>query len=112
MESHRRSTRKMRRRPTGTSNQITCYVIAYDIRDDKRRTKVHKILLGYGKWTQYSLFECFLTRKDLILLQSKLGEYLINTEDSVRFYPLCANCVAKVETIGDPPPKDELLFVV
>ena len=53
-----------------------------------------------------------ITRKDMILLQSKLGEYLINTKDSVRFYPLCANCVEKVETIGDPPPKDEILYVV
>ena len=94
------------------SNQISFYVIDYDMPDDKRCTKVHNIVVGHGKWTQYSLFECFLTRKDLILLQSKLGEYLINTEDSVRFYPLCANCVAKVETIGDPPPKDEILFVV
>ena len=96
----------------GSSSQAMCYVVAYDIPDDRRRTKVHQILMGFGKWTQYSLFECFLTRKDMILLQSKLGEYLINTEDSVRFYPLCANCVAKVETLGDPPPKDEILFVV
>ncbi len=36
-----------------THSQSTCYGIAYDITDDKRRTKVHKILLGYGKWTQY-----------------------------------------------------------
>ena len=49
---------------------------------------------------------------DLILLQSKLGKHLINTEDSVRFYPLCVNCVEKVETIGDPPPKEEILFIV
>ncbi len=53
-----------------------------------------------------------MSRKEVILLQSKLGEYLINTQDSVRFYPLCANCVAKVETISDPPPKEEFLFVV
>ena len=99
-------------RKSGSSSQTTCYVIAYDIPDDRRRTKVHQILMGFGKWTQYSLFECFLTRKDMILLQSKLGEYLINTKDSVRFYPLCANCVEKVETIGDPPPKEELFFVV
>jgi len=96
----------------GSSTQATCYVVAYDIPDDRRRTKVHQILMGFGKWTQYSLFECFLTRKDMILLQSKLGEYLINTKDSVRFYPLCANCVEKVETIGGPPPKSEILFVV
>ena len=95
-----------------SSTQTMCYVVAYDIPDDRRRTKVHQILMGFGKWTQYSLFECFLTRKDVILLQSKLGEHLINTQDSVRFYPLCANCVQKVETIGDPPPKDQILFVV
>ena len=32
------------------------YVIAYDIPSDKRRTKVHKLLCGFGQWTQYSLF--------------------------------------------------------
>ena len=94
------------------SNQTMCYVIAYDIPDDKRRTKVHKILLGYGKWTQYSLFECFLTRKQLLLLQARLGEYLVVREDSVRFYTLCASCVSKVETVGGPPPADTVLFVV
>jgi len=96
----------------GSRTQSMCYVVAYDIPDDRRRTKVHKILLGFGKWTQYSLFECFLSRKDVILLQSKLGEYLIEAQDSVRFYPLCANCVEKVETIGGPPPQDMLVFVV
>lgn len=94
------------------SNLPTCYVVAYDIPDDKRRTKVHKLLLGYGKWTQYSLFECFLTRKQFVLLRSKLSEHLIATEDSVRFYPLCAACVSKVETIGGAPPADDLLFLI
>src|SRR5438270_10479759 len=93
-------------------NQTTCYVIAYDIPDDKRRTKVHKILLGYGKWTQYSLFECFLTRKELVLLRSKLTEHLVAKEDSVRFYPLCGICVSKVETVGGPLPADAVLFLV
>ena len=100
------------RKQARASNQTSCYVIAYDIPDDKRRTKVHKILLGYGKWTQYSLFECFLTRKELVLLRSKLAEHLEVKEDSVRFYPLCANCVSKVETVGGPPPADDVLFIV
>jgi len=30
----------------------------------------------------------------------------------VRFYPLCANCVSKVETVGGPPPADTVLFIV
>ncbi len=94
------------------SSQTTCYVIAYDISDNRRRTKVHKILVGFGKWTQYSLFECFLTRKQLVLLRSKLAEHLVEQQDSVRFYQLCANCVERVETVGGPPPIEELLFVV
>ena len=93
-------------------SSITCYVIAYDIPDDKRRTKIHKVLMGFGKWTQYSLFECFLSRKDLILLQAKLAEHLLAQEDSVRFYPLCVNCVSKVETIGGSLPSDDQLFIV
>ncbi len=100
------------RRNSRISNQTTCYVIAYDIPNDKRRKKIHKILLGHGKWTQYSLFECFLSRKDLVLLQAKLEPQLVAAEDSVRFYPLCASCVSKVETIGGSPPAEEVMFVV
>ena len=94
------------------SSQTTCYVIAYDIPEDKRRTRVHKLLLGFGKWTQYSLFECFLTRKELVLLRSKLAQHLDAKTDSVRFYPLCADCLSKVETVGGSLPSEDLLFVV
>ncbi|GAC1666629.1 MAG: hypothetical protein NVS9B9_27290 [Ktedonobacteraceae bacterium] len=93
-------------------SQTTCYVIAYDIPDNKRRTKVHEILLGFGAWTQYSLFECFLSKRELLILQTKLDDYLIEARDSVRFYPLCANCLEKVETIGGPPPEEARVFIV
>jgi CRISPR-associated protein Cas2 len=93
-------------------SQSTCYVVAYDIPDDKRRTKIHKILQGYVTWTQYSLFECFLTRKQLVLLQSKLSEHLVAKEDSVRFYSLCASCVSKVETVGGPLPEEPNVYIV
>jgi CRISPR-associated protein Cas2 len=100
------------RKAARAHSQSTCYVVAYDIPDDKRRTKVHQILLGYGTWTQYSLFECFLTSKELILLQAKLAEHLVAKEDSVRFYHLCTSCVSKVETVGDPPPREIRVFIV
>jgi len=53
-----------------------------------------------------------LPRKQLLLLTSKLAEHLEAKEDSVRFYPLCANCVSKVETVGGAPPADDEFFVV
>ncbi len=100
------------KKATKVRSQVTCYIIAYDIPDDRRRTKVHKILQGFGKWTQYSLFECFLTRKELVLLRSKLAEHLKDAQDSVRFYPLCAACLDGVETVGGSPPAQDLLFVI
>lgn len=96
----------------GSARDTALYVVAYDISDDRRRTKVHKILSGFGRWTQYSLFECHLTRKQLILLQHRLEKYLKPEEDSVRFYYLCESCVAKTETVGGDPPHDDSLFVV
>jgi hypothetical protein len=50
--------------------------------------------------------------KQLLLLNSKLTEHLVAQQDSMRFYPLCANCVSKVETVGGPPPADDVLFLV
>lgn len=90
----------------------TLYVIAYDISSDRRRTKVHKTLCGFGQWTQYSLFECYLTDKELLLLHGKLDKVLDAEEDSVRFYPLCAACVNKVETVGSDKPAEENVFIV
>ena len=97
---------------TISSSVTMCYIIAYDIPDDRRRTKVHKVLSGFGTWTQYSLFECFLSKKELVLLKSKLAKHVEDTRDSVRFYPMCAACLDKVETVGGEPPKEDVLFIV
>lgn len=94
------------------SKQTTLYVIAYDISNNKRRTRVHKLLSGYGRWTQYSLFEAWLTAKELVAVQGKLDKLLNPREDSVRLYRLCAACSSEVLTIGSPPPKEETVFMV
>jgi CRISPR-associated protein Cas2 len=90
----------------------TLFVIAYDIPNDKRRTKVHKVLCGFGDWTQYSMFECFLDAKELVLLRSKLDHILNPSEDSVRIYPLCNSCLERVETIGGFAPEEKLTYIL
>ena len=92
--------------------QTTLFIIAYDISNDKRRTKVHKALSGFGQWTQYSLFECFLTPRQLVQLRARVESLIDSSEDSLRIYPLCANCVKRVETLGSAAPKDPDLFLV
>lgn len=86
------------------------YVIAYDIPNDNRRTKVHKILSGFGEWTQYSLFECFLDARQVVLLRSRLDAVLDPAADSVRLYVLCAADQGKTETIGSPAPAEKTAF--
>lgn len=90
----------------------TLYVIAYDISSNRRRTKVHNILSGFGHWTQYSLFECYLDEKKYLMLRQMLDRHLNHERDSVRFYPLCAACIGRVETVGSDAPCEPELFVV
>ncbi|HOR00372.1 MAG TPA: CRISPR-associated endonuclease Cas2 [Anaerolineae bacterium] len=88
------------------------YIVAYDIPNDRRRTKVHKALCGFGRWTQYSLFECYLNDRERVALRAKLDTLLKADEDSVRFYFVCGACAAKVETIGSPKPAEETVYIV
>lgn len=79
------------------------YVVVYDIPDNKRRQKVHDLLEGYGKWVQYSTFECVLSRKKFKELKERLRYRLKLEEDSIRFYPLSRHTSAQVETWGVGP---------
>lgn len=94
------------------SADTTFYVVAYDIPNDRRRTKVHKILSGFGRWTQFSLFECYLTEKERLTLQARLDEVLDEAQDRVRFYSLCQACQKKVETVGMEQPAEDRVYIV
>jgi len=94
------------------SGSTTFYVVAYDISNDRRRTKVHKILSGFGRWTQFSLFECHLTEKEHLTLQAKLDKVLDEAQDRVRFYALCEACLKKVDTVGMERPGEEQVYIV
>jgi CRISPR-associated protein Cas2 len=100
------------KRSAGTAKANTLYIVAYDISSDKRRTKVHKTLSGFGQWTQYSLFECHLSDKQYVQLRHKLDKLLDKQSDSVRFYKLCVDCVGKVETVGSDKPHDPAAIIV
>ena len=90
----------------------TLTIVAYDIPNNKRRTKVHKLLCGYGKWTQFSLFECFLNDKQWVELQNRLQTLIDPDQDCVRVYRLCAGCAENVETFGHARPTDAVVFLV
>ncbi|MEW6027717.1 MAG: CRISPR-associated endonuclease Cas2 [Planctomycetota bacterium] len=76
------------------------YIIAYDIADPKRLACVHKTLKDYGDPLQFSIFECYLNRKDLITLQDKLEQIINHQEDRIIILPLCSACKGVIEIIG------------
>lgn len=93
----------------------TKYVVSYDISSTRRRNKIAKELLNYGKRVQYSVFECelsILRYKELYQKMLKLTEEM--EDGNIRFYPLCKNCEGRIATIGIPEERveDEEVVVI
>lgn len=63
-------------------------LVTYDIPDDKRRTKLAKMLKDYGQRVQYSVFECNMNLKLLKSLTERALKILDKGEDSLRLYEL------------------------
>lgn len=96
-----------------SGDESMLYVVSYDIPDDRRRTRVHSALTGFGTWVQYSVFECFLNRKQRLLLEERLLKEISQREDTVRIYGLCGACAAKVEVLGQgAPPREEQVYLL
>ena len=73
------------------------YVISYDIPDNRRRAQLAKILKGFGRRVQYSVFEAHLNRTQYEELKRAVARIIDFSEDSVRYYALCSACTPRIE---------------
>ncbi|HEY1348049.1 MAG TPA: CRISPR-associated endonuclease Cas2 [Ktedonobacteraceae bacterium] len=95
------------------SDVSTLYVVSYDVPDDRRRTRIHSVLTSFGVWVQYSVFECFLDRKQRVLLEARLLKEVHQREDTVRIYGLCGACLPRVEILGQGKlPQEETVYLL
>ncbi len=76
------------------------YVIAYDIVEDRRRTRVMKLLKGYGFHAQKSVFECYLSAEQLRRLTQRLQKEINEEVDNIRIYSLTLEQMQQVRIIG------------
>lgn len=67
------------------------YVICYDITEPKRWRQVYKLINGYGRRLQYSIFRCRLTVRSQEKLRWEL-EKLMAAEDRLLILSLCESC--------------------
>lgn len=81
------------------------YILAYDITDDRRRTKVHRTLAGFGTALQYSVFRCHLTPIERLRLADRLAELLRPEQDRLLIAdlgPETGRADEKLEIWGQP----------
>ena len=72
-------------------------LVAYDISDDRRRTRLHDVLENYGTPVQYSVFECLVDKEELARMKRSAARVIRPTIDEVRYYYLCRSCLARTE---------------
>ena len=61
---------------------------------------------------QYSVFECYLDKKQILLLRTRLLKLVKEQEDNIRIYDLCDGCERRVESIGREGPREEEVYIV
>jgi CRISPR-associated protein Cas2 len=66
-------------KPTGPHRHVICY----DVPNDARRARISRHLTGYGKRVQYSLFECWLTQRELNALLFTMERMFNPDEDNL-----------------------------
>jgi CRISPR-associated protein Cas2 len=59
------------------------FVVAYDIADPRRWRRVFRIMNGYGRWLQLSVFQCRLTPRRRAELAAALEAVIKREEDHV-----------------------------
>ncbi len=77
------------------------YVVTYDITEPKRWRKVFKLLHGYGRHLQYSVFRCRLTVREQEKLRWEL-EKLLTMEDKLLILSMCDACEKRTASHNRP----------
>ncbi len=78
-------------------------IVAYDISNDKVRTRFSKFLQKFGRRIQYSVFEIRNSKRilDAICIEvEKRYEKHFTGADSVIIYRICSTCKGKVKKFG------------
>ena len=83
------------------------WIVAYDSPSDKRRRKLAQVLEGYGKRLQWSVFACRLRADQLQALRWQLERRINSCEDRVNLWPVAAQQVASIVSLGLPPPEPD-----
>jgi CRISPR-associated protein Cas2 len=84
--------------PCGHSCMLT--LVAYDITDNKRLSKVAKHCANFGVRVQYSIFECQLESDAFDRFWKGLTDLIDEDSDRLVAYKVCAACAKEIRDAG------------
>jgi CRISPR-associated protein Cas2 len=78
------------------------YIVTYDIANERRWLRVFKLMHGYGRWLQLSVFQCRLTARRRAELARRLEEVIHDRDDHVLILDLgpADKIDPRVESLG------------
>jgi len=79
---------------------VKLVIISYDIQDDRVRTRLAKKLKDFGTRVQKSVFEADINEKELTRLLKLLNSIVLEKDDSIRLYQICAACDQRITIWG------------
>jgi CRISPR-associated protein Cas2 len=90
---------------------MSVYIVAYDITNDSRRSRVADILLEFGRRLQRSVFEIDVEPEDLDELRFRIG-LLLAKNDRFDFFPLDRrDPKRRISWQRDPFPPDGVIVI-
>ena len=81
------------------------YLVSYDIADEVRLRKVHKVVRAFGAMVQASVYEAILTATERVKLENRLRGVMNLKEDQVLFIDMGdggRSEIPEVEAVGLP----------
>ena len=87
-------------------------VVAYDISSDRRIRKISDLMEELGIRKNYSVFECFISVKQVGEMKKKIRKILKKKNDTVLIYYLCRDCIEKREQIGGIQGNEKVVRIV
>ncbi len=87
------------------------YLIAYDVTDQGRLTRVRNALKGYSTGGQKSVYECFLSPADLRLVTRELEGLINEVEDRVHIFTMDGRSRTHTLGVADQPHDPSFFYV-
>lgn len=92
------------------------HIVTYDVVEDKRRSKLFKVLRGYGDHLQFSVFRCDLSPKEKALLIDALSAVINHKQDQVIIVdlgPTDGRASERITALGRPyEPESKRVVVI